>query len=188
MKNRQKNFFSATRSNELPELERFKKMTFLTLEPNQDSKSQKKMEVTQTHTKENYLQSNCGYYMNRFQEVCQTITKEKFSKVNKDIDNLLKTLRNEKAYETFFHALVLNTDQNEDIFFEELEEYFKNMQGYKIEKLFDYSFNEIKNLFKNLYNDNYEENKEFYANEDLCSAQKVNYIFNIYIYIYIYMY
>jgi len=176
MKNRQKNFFSATKSNELPELERFKKMTFLSLEPNQDTnKSQKKMETTSTHSKENYLQSNCAYYMNRFQEVCTTITREKFAKVNKDIDNLLKTLRNQNSYETFFHALILNTDQNEDLFFEQLEDYFKNKLGYRIEKLFDYSFNEIKNLFKNLYNDNKEENKESEENEDLYSAQKVIY-------------
>ena len=154
MKNKQKNFFSSSRAHELPELEKFKKLSFISLEPNQIETKNYTKKTENSHTKENYLNENCGYYINKFNKVSLAIIGEKFEKINKEIDYILNTLKNEKSYETFFHSLILNTDQNEDIFFDQLEKYFTNKQGYRIEKLFDYSFNEIKNLFKNLYNDN----------------------------------
>ena len=179
MKSKQKNFFTCQKPHDLPEIEKFKKLSFISLEPNQIESKPTKLKNESFYTKENYLSQNCCYYMSKFREVSNSIILEKFGKINTEIENLLFTLKDEKSYETFFHSLILNTDQNEDIFFEQLEAYFKEKNEYEIEKLYDYSFNEIKNLFKNLYNNNEEKASITDISMDtMNSAQKVIILIN----------
>lgn len=176
LKGKQKSYFSSTRTNELPSLDKFKKNNFMILEPNQIDCNKKKNDKNDLiFTKETYLNANCAHYLNIFSDVSKNLIEEKFKKLNSEINTLLSNLMtNPKVYETFFHSLILNTDQNEDMFFTQLEEYFRK-KDYQIEKLYDYSFNDVKSLFKHIFNENSEDKTDAKMDIDKSyPAKKVN--------------
>jgi hypothetical protein len=92
------------------------------------------------------LNNLAEYYMKLSERISETIITQKFQKIYKDIYHFCLTM--EYYNDPFYQALILNTDQNADTFFENMEKYFEG----KFELIFkyDHHFSDMKTLIKDL--------------------------------------
>jgi hypothetical protein len=85
-------------------------------------------------------------YIDLAEEISEGIINRRFDKIYEDIYHFGLTM--EYYTDAFYQALILNTDQNADTFFENMEKYFQGK--FEIVFKYDHHFSDMKGLVKDL--------------------------------------